>query len=88
MANTGGRLYNLSYEGNNIVTDEDGYKLVELSGNYVNTPFVGVTADVVNVQAFVTSVFKTATGWSAHIRSSSGEQGVRYQAWGEIRETW
>tara|TARA_Y100000590_G_C14962143_1_gene729105 strand:+ start:145 stop:432 length:288 start_codon:yes stop_codon:yes gene_type:complete len=88
---TGGRMKNLSYEGSNFITDEDGYALVTLTGNYSSTPYVSATpggADADNVIAYITSIESTSSGWQVVFRTSMGEQTVRYQAWGEIKETF
>jgi hypothetical protein len=88
---TGGRMNDLTFEGSNFITDEDGYKSVTLTGNYSSTPYVsviggGAAAD--NVIAYVTSIESTTSGWVVQFRTSMGEQTVRYQVWGEIKETF
>lgn len=88
---TGGRMNDLTYEGSNIITDKDGYKLVTLTGNYSSTPHVAVVgggADADNVIAYVTSIESTNSGWQVVLRTSMGEQTVRYQVWGAIKETF
>ena len=88
---TGGRMKNLSYEGSNIITDKDGNKTVTLTGNYSSTPFVSATpggGNADNCIAYITSIANTNNGWQVVFRTSMGEQTVRYQAWGEIKETF
>lgn len=85
-----GRLKDLSYEGGNIITDENSVKTVVLTGNYISTPHVSATPidETGNVNAYVTSVSLTGSGWTVVFRTSTGEAAVNYQAWGEIRETF
>ena len=65
--------------------------LVTLTGNYSSTPFVAVTpggAHADNVIAYITSIESTTSGWQVVFRTSMGEQTVRYQVWGAIKETF
>ena len=88
---TGGRINQMSIEVANFITDEDGNYTLTLTGNYSDTPFVAVTpggAHSDNVIAYVTSIESTANGWQVVFRTSMGEQTVRYQVWGAIKETF
>lgn len=88
---SGGRMKNLSYKGYNIITDKDGNKTVTLTGNYSSAPYVSATpggAAADNCIAYITSIENTNSGWQVTFRTSMGEQTVRYQAWGEIKETF